>query len=66
MTLSEGATITMSTDRTEREIDDSINTAYELKDEVGSKWPGMSYEDGVIAALEWIKGDRDEAPFEEN
>lgn len=56
----------MSTDRTEQEIDDSINTAYELKDEVGSKWPDMSYEDGVIAALEWIKGDRDEAPFEEN
>lgn len=52
--------------REEEEFDDVINTAYEIKDEVGSKWPGMSYEDGVIAALEWAKGERDEHPFEEN
>ena len=32
----------MSTDRTEQEIDDSINTAYELKDGVRAKGPGIS------------------------
>ncbi|QJD53287.1 hypothetical protein SEA_TEMPO_65 [Microbacterium phage Tempo] len=57
---------TQDSNITEEQVDDAINTAYELKDEVGSKWPGMSYEDGVIAALEWIKGDREENPFEEN
>lgn len=54
------------TPRTSSEIEDVIATAYEIKDDIGSKWPGMSYEDGVTATLEWIKGDRDENPFEEN
>jgi hypothetical protein len=52
--------------RTDDEIEDAISAAYDSKDEHGSKWPGMCYEDGVIAALEWIKGDRDDAPMEEN
>lgn len=51
---------------TEEQLDDALNTAYENKDEMGSKWPGMSYEDGVIATIEWVKGDRAEHPFEEN
>lgn len=51
---------------TEEQLDDALNTAYEIKDEMGSKWPGMSYEDGVIATIEWVKGDREEHPFEEN
>lgn len=55
-----------NTPRSENEIEDVINTAYEIKDEMGSKWPGMSYEDGVTTTLEWIKGDRDEHPFEGN
>lgn len=56
----------INTPRTENEIEDVIATAYEIKDEIGSKWPGMSYEDGVITTLDWIKGERDEHPFEEN
>ncbi len=56
----------MDSDITEEQIEDAISTAYEIKDEHGSRWPGMSYEDGVIAALEWIKGDREDGPFEEN
>lgn len=56
----------MTNSRTSAEMEDVKATAYEIKDEVGSKWPGMSYEDGVIAALEWVQGDRDENPFEEN
>lgn len=31
----------------------------------GPRWPGMSYEDGVRAAIEWLTGQRPEAPFDE-
>lgn len=54
------------TPRTSSEIDDVLNTAYEIKDTEGTRYRGMSYEDGVTATLEWIKGDQDENPFEEN
>lgn len=50
----------------EEEMDEQINLAYESKDEYGSRWPGMSYEDGVIAALSWAKGDEEAEPMEEN
>lgn len=42
--------------RTEREIEKLIDRAAKAA-EVGSKFPGMSYEEGVIAALEWALGD---------
>ena len=51
---------------TEDQIDDVISEAYEIKDTVGTKWRGMTYEDGVTAALEWVTGNREESPFEEN
>ncbi len=31
----------------------------------GSKFPGMSYEQGVDAALRWALGDTDERPMDE-
>jgi hypothetical protein len=52
--------------RTEEEIEDLLATAYEVKDEGGSRYPGMSFEDGITETLEWIKGDREENPLEEN
>jgi hypothetical protein len=51
---------------TQDQQDLAVNTAYEIKDTIGTRWRGMTYEDGVIAALEWVRGDRDEDPFEEN
>jgi hypothetical protein len=33
--------------------------------EEGSKYPGMTYEEGVRAALEWVTGDVDDHPMEE-
>jgi len=30
-----------------------------------SKFPGMSYEEGVRAALEWVLGHCDESPMED-
>lgn len=29
----------------------------------GGKFNGMSYEDGVVAALEWMLGDTDDKPM---
>lgn len=31
----------------------------------GSKWPALSYEEGVVAALAWLMGMVDEAPMDE-
>ncbi len=39
-----------------KEIDDVLNQAVEAMD-AGTKWPGMSYEDGVEAAIRWMLGD---------
>ena len=50
--------------RTRSEIDEVLNKAVEGMDSV-SKWPGMSYEEGVNAALLWVTGDRDEDPMED-
>jgi len=46
------------------EIDDCMDTAGRVIEE-GSKYPGMSYEEGVRAALEWVTGDVDDHPMEE-
>jgi len=32
--------------------------------EGGSRWPALSYEEGVQAALAWVLGDTDELPIE--
>ena len=50
--------------RPQSEIDDQLNKAAEGLD-TGSKWPGMSYEQGVDAALRWVAGYSDEAPMDD-
>lgn len=50
--------------RSESEIDDAVNQAQEGVDQ-GTKWPGMSYEEGVVAALMWVAGHTDEHPMAE-
>ena len=32
---------------------------------VGSQYPGMTYEQGVLAGIEWVLGHIDEIPFED-
>ena len=51
---------------TSDEIDEALNAAYDQTDQGGSRWPGMSYEDGVIAAIEWMRGNRTESPMEDD
>lgn len=50
--------------RSREEIDNCMNLTGDAIEE-GSKYPGMSYEEGVRAALEWVTGDVDDHPMEE-
>lgn len=56
----------MAVMRSQSEIDDQINEAYEKEDEGGSRWPGMSYEQGVLAALRWVTGEEPTGPMNED
>jgi len=50
--------------RTENEVDEIRNEACEGMDS-GSKYPGMTYEDGIDAIIRWLLGETDDHPFEE-
>lgn len=50
--------------KTEYQIDDKLNKVYDLIDK-GGKYFGMSYEEGVKVALEWVNDDTDELPIED-
>ena len=51
---------------TTEQIDDVVNDAYENIEDGTTRWSGMTYEQGVADALQWITGDREDSPFEEN
>jgi hypothetical protein len=51
--------------RPQAEVDEQLNLAVEGVNN-GSRWPGMSYEQGVEAALEWATGQTEDKPTEEN
>ena len=53
----------MKTIRTETEIARVENWAVEGIDE-GTRYPGMSYEQGIVDILTWLRGDTDVAPDE--
>ena len=40
----------------EDEIDDVLNKCVESEESGVSRWPGMTYEQGVKAAIEWMQG----------
>lgn len=56
----------MALERSKEEIDNVVNDAHENIDEGSSRWPGMTYEQGVANALQWVTGENDDHPFEEN
>lgn len=47
--------------RTQEEIDRVLNWAHEGR-EKGGRLPGMSYEDGVLATIDWLTGYDDVPP----
>lgn len=51
--------------RDQSRIDDILNEVSDQIDKGGSRFPGMSYEDGVDAALRWVTGDMDDHPYPE-
>lgn len=55
----------METERSRDEIEEQVNLAHDSIDQGSTRWPGMSYEDGVDATLRWITGDTDDAPMGE-
>lgn len=52
------------TKRTESEIREQIHKALDNMDEGSSIFPGLTYEDGVQASLDWVLGEQDEEPME--
>ena len=42
---------------TQNEIDDVLDECMEWQDSGKRKFPGMSYEQGVEAAIRWMQGD---------
>ena len=48
-------------DRTEDEIEEQLGLAVDNQ----AIWPGMSYSDGVQAALRWVLGEQDEGPMDD-
>jgi len=52
-------------EKTEEEVDDIVNRCGEQESKGGSKWPGMTYEQGVRAALDWIVGWSDDHPLDD-
>lgn len=50
--------------RTQEEIDDLMNQCSEAEDTGESKYPGMMYEQGIKAAIEWLIGDTDDNPLD--
>lgn len=52
--------------RTEQEIDTQMNLAQDqVSNGGGSKWPGMTFEQGVALALAWALGHEETAPMED-
>ena len=51
--------------RSQEEVDEQVNLAAVGMDS-GSRWPGMSYEQGVHAALSWIMGWSEDKPMEDD
>lgn len=49
--------------RSEQDIWDLLNQCADAEETEDSKYPGMSYEQGIKAAIEWITGDIDIHPI---
>ena len=48
-----------------KEIDDALQKCFESESSGQSVFPGMTYEQGVESALNWVLGDTDIDPFED-
>lgn len=51
--------------RSEQEIWDLLNQCADAEETGVSSYPGMSYEQGIKAAIEWVTGDTNDHPINE-
>lgn len=49
--------------RTEKEIEAQIQKAEDASND-GSMYPGMSYEEGMLAMYQWLTGEVEDKPLE--
>lgn len=50
--------------REQKKIDDLLDKCAEMFDEGGSKFPGMTYEQGLSAMYSWLVGEADDDIYE--
>jgi hypothetical protein len=50
--------------RTSKEIEDLMDKAYD-SDMGGSNFPGMTYEQGITAVIEWLESDEAYNPLDD-
>lgn len=50
--------------RTEAEVDELINRCVESEVSGCSEYPGMTYEQGIRAGIEYLTGETDDYPFD--
>lgn len=55
----------MKLERTEDQVWEQLNAAEEQMMKGGTKWSGMTYEQGVANAIRWMVGDDDTPPMED-
>jgi hypothetical protein len=50
--------------RTDKELNDCEDWASQAEED-GSRYPGMTYEQGVLDTLHWMRGDADVGPHQD-
>lgn len=51
--------------RTEEEIDEVLDDIASIRDQVGTKFSGMSYEEGLEAMYNWLTDESEVNPLED-
>lgn len=52
--------------RIDADIDDLLNKCMESEESGSSKYPGMTFEQGIREAIDWITGQTNEPPIEDD
>lgn len=53
-------------EQSDDDIHDVLNHALSLTDDGKTRYPGLSYEHGVVAALHWVLGEVQDSPLEDD
>ena len=54
----------MQIKRTQQEVDKLLDACHDQENKGGSKFRGMSYEQGIATGIEWLLGDVEENPLD--